>query len=168
MATVPQRVYVTPVAKWLKCAVCKDVLAEPVALSACGHTFCRACVALVLVKPAAQRKCPTCLADVAGDEKVITNWTAKDAIAELRVRCRFGLKREGDGWVADEAGCPAQHTLDGAAAHEAACDFGLISCPFAGCGVELRHSQMDSHDAAFLEAHERGERAARLALEPTP
>ena len=47
------------------------------------------------------------------------NLTAKAGVDELRVRCRFGVKEEGDGWVADEAGCPAQLTLDGAAAHEA-------------------------------------------------
>ena len=68
-------------------------------------------------------------------------------------------------WVADETGCPAQLTLDGAAAHEAACSFTTTTCPFAGCGVELHLNQSDSHDAAFAVAHARGERAARVLSE---
>ena len=90
---------------------------------------------------------------------------ARSQVDELRVRCRFGVKEEGDGWVADEAGCPAQLPLDGAAAHEAACGFATTPCPFAGCGVALRRSESDAYDAAFAAAHARGERAARVACE---
>ena len=160
MAGVPLRVYVMPVAEWLKCAVCLDVLAEPVSLLVCGHTFCSACVAPILAKPAAQRKCPNCRAGVAAN--IATNWNVKEAIGALRVRCRFGVKEEGDGWVADEAGCSAQLSLDGAAAHEAECGFAVITCPFAGCGVALRRNQANAHDATFAVAHARGERAARI------
>ena len=37
------------------------------------------------------------------------------------------------------------------------------TCPFAGCGVELRHSEVASHNAASMQAHLDGERAARVA-----
>ena len=162
----PERVYVTPPPEVLHCAVCLDVLSAPVSLPACGHTYCRACVASILAKPAAQRKCPTCRSDIS---RVVVaaalplNWLAKAQIDALRVRCRFGVKEEGEAWVADEAGCPAQLTLDGAAAHEATCAFATTTCPFAGCGVELRRSDVASHNAASMQSHLDGERAARLA-----
>ena len=164
----PERVYVTPPADVLHCAVCLDVLSAPVSLPACGHTYCRACVASILAKPAAQRKCPTCRSDVSRGVVAAAlplNWLAKAQIDALRVRCRFGVKEEGDGWVADEAGCPAQLSLDGAAAHEATCGFTTTACPFAGCGVELRRSDVASHNAASMQAHLDGERAARMAGE---
>ena len=164
----PERVYVVPVADWLRCAVCIDVLSEPVSLPACGHTFCRACVASVLARPAAQRKCPNCRKDVARSVAAAAlplTWSVDAAVDALRVRCRFGVKEEGDGWVADEAGCPAQLSLDGAAAHEATCGFAFTTCPFAGCGVQLRRSDVASHNAASVQAHLDGERAARMACE---
>ena len=163
-----ERVYVTPVADWLRCAVCFDALSEPVSLPACGHTFCRGCVASVLARPAAQRKCPNCRKEVAPSivaASLPLTWSVKAAIDELRVRCRFGITKEGDGWGADAAGCPAQLSLDGAAAHEATCGFAIIACPFAGCGLELRRSDVVSHNQACLRAHVGGEHAARVALE---
>ena len=162
----PERVYVTPPAEVLHCAVCLDVLSAPVSLPACGHTYCRACVATISAKSAAQRKCPTCRSDISRGVVAAAlplNWVVKATVDALRVRCRFGVKEEGGGWMANEAGCPAQLTLDGAAAHEAACGFATITCPFAGCGVELRRSDVASHNAASVQAHLEGERAARLA-----
>ena len=147
----PERVYVTPPAEVLHCAVCLDVLSAPVSLPACGHTYCRACVAFILAKPAAQRKCPTCRSDISRGVVAAAlplNWIVKAQIDALCVRCRFGVKEEGDGWVADEAGCPARLSLDGAAAHEAACGFATTTCPFAGCGFELRRYDVASHNAA--------------------
>ena len=163
---LPERVYVTPPAEVLHCAVCLDVLSAPVSLPACGHTYCRACVASILAKPAAQRKCPTCRSDISRGVVAAAlplNWIVKAQIDALCVRCRFGVKEEGGRWVADEAGCPAQLTLDGTAAHEAACGFATTACPFAGCGVELRRSEVASHNAASMQEHLDGERAARLA-----
>ena len=125
----------------------------------CGHTFCRECVVRWFER---QRTCPECRADTAPGAPLPTNWTVRAQVNELRVRCRFGVKEEGDRWVADEAGCPAQLSLDGAAAHEAACGFATTTCPFTGCGVELRRNEADAHDAAFALAHARGERAARV------
>ena len=37
------------------------------------------------------------------------------------------------------------------------------TCPFAGCGVELRRSDVTSHNAASSQTHLDGERAARNA-----
>lgn len=80
--------------------------------------------------------------------------------------CRFGLRvsRAGE-WEADPEGCPAQLPAGEVAAHEAACGFELLRCPFAGCGAQLRRSALDAHDVAEALQHARGERQARLALE---
>ena len=105
----PERVYITSPAEVLHCTVCLDVLSAPVSLPACGHTYCRACVATILAKPAAQRKCPTCRRDVSRGVVAAVlplNWVVKATVDALRVRCRFGLKEEGGGWVADEAELP--------------------------------------------------------------
>lgn len=44
----------------LECAVCFELLCEPVKLS-CEHAFCRACIAAAL---RAQRRCPLCRTDI--------------------------------------------------------------------------------------------------------
>ena len=159
-ARSPTRVFFVPPSRHLSCSLCDDNFKE-VALP-CGHTFCRACVVRWFER---QRTCPECRADTAPGAPLPTNWTVRAKVDELRVRCRFGLKEQGDGWVADEAGCPVQLTLDGVAAHEAACGFATTTCPFAGCGVELRRSDVASHNAASMQAHLDGERAARVAGE---
>ena len=157
-ARSPTRVFFVPPCRHLLCSLCDDNFKE-VNLP-CGHTFCRACVVRWFER---QRTCPECRADTAPGAPLPTNWMARALVDELRVRCRFGVKEEGDGWVADDAGCTARLPLDGAAAHEAACGFATTTCPFACCGVELRRSEVASHNAASMQAHLDGERAARLA-----
>ena len=154
-----------PPSRHLLCSLCDDHFNEVVLPCAGGHTFCRECVLRWFER---QRTCPECRAAIPASFTAATmpaNRLVKAMVDELRVRCRFGVKEEGDGWVADEAGCPAQLSLDGAAAHEAACGFATTTCPFAGCGVQLRRDQTDAHDATYAVAHARGERAARLAGE---
>jgi hypothetical protein len=44
--------------EWLTCAVCLEVVSEPVQLvSACTHTFCRGCIIKHLER---KRDCPEC------------------------------------------------------------------------------------------------------------
>lgn len=53
------------------------------------------------------------------------NFTVQEAVAQLRVHCRFGLCEGGVGrWTADPARCRAElHTAD-IASHEAVCVYG--------------------------------------------
>ena len=159
-ARSPTRVFFVPPFRHLSCTLCDDNFKE--LNLPCGHTFCRACVVRWFER---QRTCPECRVNIPPGAPLPTNWTVRAQVDELRVRCRFGVKEEGDGWVADEACCPARLSLDGAAAHEAACGFATTTCPFAGCGVELRRSDVASHNEATLRAHLDGERTARLAGE---
>ena len=164
LALAPARVFFVPPSRHLLSSLCDDHFNEVVMPCAGGHTFCRACVLRWFER---QRTCPECRVAIPTKAALVPNRLVTAMVGELRVRCRFGVKEEGDGWVADEAGCPAQLSLDGAAAHEAACGFATTTCPFAGCGVELRRSDVASHNAASMQAHLEGERAARLAGEAT-
>ena len=159
-ARSPTRVSFVPPSRHLSCTLC-DYNFKEVNLP-CGHMVCRACVLRWFAR---QRTCPECRVDIPPGAPLPTNWTVRAMMDELRVRYRFGVKEEGDGWVADEAGCPARLSLDGAAAHEATCGFATTTCPFAGCGASLRRSDVALHNEASVRAHLDGERAARLAGE---
>ena len=118
-ARSPTRVFFVPPSRHLLCSLCDENFNEVVLPCAGGHTFCRECVLRWFER---QRTCPECRAVIPASFTAATmpaNRLVKAMVDELRVRCCFGLKEEGDGLVADEAGCPAQLTLDGAAAHEA-------------------------------------------------
>ena len=81
-----QRVFVSPPADWLVCAVCLDVLTSPASFP-CGHTFCRACAGRCLSE--SRRACPVCRTALPGQlsaDALPTNWLAKGALDELRVR----------------------------------------------------------------------------------
>ena len=159
-ARSPTRVFFVPPSRHLLCSICSESFNEVVLPCADGHTFCRACVHRWFE---GQRTCPACATAIPAHAALLPNRLARTQVDELRVRCRFGVKEEGDIWVADETSCPAQLSLDGAAAHEASCDFATVACPFAGCGVELRRSDITSHNATSVQTHLDGERSARLA-----
>ena len=101
----------------LLCAVCLDVFAEPVSL-ACGHTFCRHCLAASLELAAL---CPTCRAPSPAGANVAKNIALAEAVAARRVHCRWHFRED---WEVDPDGCPAELPHDAAAAHEARHDAG--------------------------------------------
>ena len=124
-ARSPTRVFFVPPSRHLLCSLCDDHFNEVVLPCAGGHTFCRECVLRWFER---QRTCPECRAAIPANAALLPNRLAMAQVDELRVRCRFGVKEEGDGWVADEAGCPAQLPLDG--------------CGDARGGVRLRHHHL--------------------------
>ena len=131
----PTRVFFVPPSRHLLCSLCDENFNEVVLPCAGGHTFCRACVRNWFNF---NRICPACREAIPANAALVPNRLARAQVDELRVRCRFGVKAEGDGWVADEAGCPAQLSLDGAAAHEATCGFAT----FPDCGVGVRFASL--------------------------
>jgi len=65
----------------LECPICHNVMSDPVAVAACGHVFCRACINTVIeygASPPRQRPAPSRQDEVAGD----------DAPQLRRKRCR--------------------------------------------------------------------------------
>ena len=134
------RVFFVSPSRHLLCSLCDENFNEVVLPCAGWHTFCRACVRNWLKL---KRVCPACREAIPANAALLPNRLARAQVDELRVRCRFGVKAEGDGWVADEAGCSVQLSLDGAAAHEATCGFATFPCPSAECGVEVRLTGVD-------------------------
>ena len=59
------------------CSICAGLLREPVS-TACGHTFCKACLATWLKKKAT---CPLCVGPVAGGKPLAVNRALEAAIA---------------------------------------------------------------------------------------
>lgn len=125
---------------------------EPFAVHPCGHTFCRAC--------------PSCRSpfDV---HSLAPSILARNALDDLRLRCRFGVKEDADGkWVANEDSCNAVLSLSAVADHEAnACDFTPHPYAFAGCSAMLLRGQVGVHNSSRAGTHATGERVARLAVE---
>ena len=120
----------------LHCSICLELFGnsqrEPVSLSVCGHSFCRECTTSSLT---AKRQCPNCRRDCARTGAVSSlfnpNFSVKDALDELRVHCRFGLRADGaDGWEKDPEGCPACVKRANKATHELKCDHRRIQCPY--------------------------------------
>ena len=120
----------------LSCTICFELFGnnhrEPVTLTVCGHSFCRRCATSSLT---AKRQCPNCRKECARtgavDSLVIPNFTAKDALDELRVHCRFGLRADGaDGWEKDPEGCPALVKRGDKVAHEQKCEHRRLQCRY--------------------------------------
>jgi len=73
----------------LQCAVCRDLLIEPITLS-CQHTFCRAC----LIADFKNKKCPLCNAISRGRVEDILSGNENVAIKELLIHYCFEGEEE--------------------------------------------------------------------------
>ncbi|XP_028393157.1 TNF receptor-associated factor 2-like isoform X2 [Dendronephthya gigantea] len=90
-----------------ECAICLEVLKDPVQIRDCGHQFCELCIEDILkVDP----RCPTCRIDISG-VKIFEDQAAKRMINQLDVNCC----NEGCSWV----GCLTSLLQD----HQNACKF---------------------------------------------
>ena len=162
----PERVWLPPgpPAEWLSCAVCHNVFTDPVNVHPCGHVFCRACALACAARQPST--CPSCRSpfDV---HSLAPSILARNALDDLRLRCRFGVKEDADGkWVANEEGCNAVLSLSAVADHEAnACDFTPHPCAFAGCSAMLLRGHVGAHNSSRAGTHATGERLARVAAE---
>jgi hypothetical protein len=145
----------------LLCGICYDAFHEALSLP-CGHTFCGGCLTAAL---ATRRSCPSCRAPVAAIAVPAPNWPVRELVSQLRVHCCGGIALHDGVWAAADGGCPDIVTAGSKAAHEAACPFAFVLCPFAGCGQALRRRDVDAHEAANARAHAAGELAARLGRE---
>ena len=71
-----------PVAENCICAVCLEVMCDPMSLRECGHTFCKECIDTSLT---IKVSCPTCRVPVTTGTN--PNFFARDTIDALQVRC---------------------------------------------------------------------------------
>ncbi|XP_028393154.1 TNF receptor-associated factor 2-like isoform X3 [Dendronephthya gigantea] len=90
-----------------ECAICLEVLKDPVQIRDCGHQFCELCIEDILkVDP----RCPTCRIDISG-AKIFEDQAARRMINQLDVNCC----NEGCSWM----GCLTSLLQD----HQNACKF---------------------------------------------
>ncbi|XP_028418593.1 TNF receptor-associated factor 2-like [Dendronephthya gigantea] len=90
-----------------ECAICLEVLKDPVQIRDCGHQFCELCIEDILKVDA---RCPTCRIDISG-AKIFEDQAARRMINQLDVNCC----NEGCSWV----GCLTSLLQD----HQNACKF---------------------------------------------
>ena len=160
----PGCVWVPPLPPFLVCGMCSVELNE--LNLPCGHSFCRACTSELFHR---SRRCPSCrfaFSSTLSLGALPPNHTVSEARRGLRLLCRFGTQLDAAGrWVADTNGCNETLLETEVVSHEAACPFGWVTCPFAGCGVALRRKDAASHERERAEAHARAERSSRLAAQ---
>ena len=66
------------------CAVCLELLDDPVTIKGCQHTFCRACI------PSGISSCPECRTEFMNDQDLEPpSLFMKKTLAEIRLVCAF-------------------------------------------------------------------------------
>ncbi|XP_028393216.1 TNF receptor-associated factor 3-like, partial [Dendronephthya gigantea] len=90
-----------------ECAICLEVLKDPVQIRDCGHQFCELCIEDILKN---DPRCPTCRIDISG-AKIFEDQAARRVIKQLDVNCC----NEGCSWV----GCLGSLLQD----HQNSCHF---------------------------------------------
>eukprot|EP01116_Phalansterium_solitarium_P019567 TRINITY_DN5519_c2_g1_i2.p1 TRINITY_DN5519_c2_g1~~TRINITY_DN5519_c2_g1_i2.p1 ORF type:complete len:422 (-),score=-9.72 TRINITY_DN5519_c2_g1_i2:755-2020(-) len=124
----------------LDCAVCCDLLNEPVVLGNCGHCYCAGCVSKLPT-----RLCPECRTPFA---TVVKNQFAIRLLSNVRRLCRYGH------WISDgncvKNGCTEWCSADALAGHEAKCGFRPVPCANAGCPWVVFHKDVNHHGAVCV------------------
>ena len=114
------------------CAVCLDVLEDPVETE-CQHHFCRKCLEERLTHLA---ECPTCRAEIHELQLRSPNRTMKQFLGSLMIRCCNSSK-----------GCGVVVPLDQLSSHETnGCAFLIKNCVFPSCGFHARRGDANAWD----------------------
>ena len=125
--------------EWLTCAICCDILYEPVNLSTCPHTFCRHCLHAHVHSQHA--KCPLCNVRLSRNIHELLNvddcisGARNEQLRKARVACP-----ECEEWTGT-LGANRQHVI----AHRAACGAFVLECE-KKCGQSLPRRAMAQHE----------------------
>ncbi|XP_033626469.1 E3 ubiquitin-protein ligase NRDP1-like [Asterias rubens] len=114
----------------LLCCICRDVLEDPLQ-APCEHAYCTSCIHAWLVH---DQICPEDRQPLTQDQLHPIFRYMRNDLNQLRLRCRNRV-----------AGCCDEVMLENLTRHEAACDFGRVTCPNVNCGIELERRVLDSH-----------------------
>ena len=123
------------------CAICADVLREPVNLSTCSDTFCLRCLREYVEHSVAHPNCPVCAVPLASDIKSLLS-----AAACINGRCSEQLRKL-------KVSCPHCHVWQSTLgstrvhidAHRSECGEFPLPCS-VGCGVSIARSQLAEHE----------------------
>ena len=168
----PTAIFLTPPDPNYKCAICLDIMDDPVSLLQCGHTFCRSCLASSLSQSG--KSCPECRAAIDVDGKS-AGGSKKDkrknaiekmgnvihsvrviqcAIGNCMVRCKnaFQLDNDEDDFhpkLHPNRSCQSCNwtgPLSSWPTHASrSCPIEVLTCPIMGCGHTCPRHEMKSH-----------------------
>ena len=65
------------------------------------------------------------------------NLLAKTLVEELEVHCTYGCTFTDEGWVLNDEGCPETIKFGLRKAHQRACEFAPVRCPYGGDRCDL-------------------------------
>jgi len=149
--------YVSEPSTSLICPICRDVLHDASTMLACQHVFCRECIKEALNR---KRECPCCRKKPSPggrwENLIAKNLLVNSIVGELKVHCRFGLKKAADGTWQTQTGqnwCSQILPLDQVPSHEKQCPFARIQCPMQGCKAVLMRRDMPRHLEENLGKH---------------
>lgn len=127
----------------VNCAICMEVLEEPLMVPDCEHTFCRRCIEGALQNSTTndQKCCPQCRTKVPtphAEQLKPAPRLLRNILGQLKVKCRFA-----------PAGCTAPAMSPGdLRTHEVACsaDPDATQICRRGCGLLLSNRELAGHD----------------------
>ena len=137
------------------CAICYNVMKDPVQGCTHGHTFCRECLQRAMERSNA---CPTCKERIT--RGLVLNLIVKNLISESLVYCytRLPLLENGANVNASSSSgrnvrprtdhCTWEGKLGDAWAHFHVCGYAGVRCSFRGCGFLVVRRDMAEHKAA--------------------
>lgn len=138
-------VFVDKPRKGLACLMCQSIFQDPV-IAKCGHTFCRKCV----MDLPQGGTCPSSShrGIVLPKNQLISNITIVEELADMDIRCKFGITPAADdegGFVANPDGCQDIIKMGDRATHEGVCPYRILNCPnSAVCGT-FKKIDLDAH-----------------------
>ena len=138
-------VFVDKPRKGLACLMCQAIFQDPV-IAKCGHTFCRKCI----MDLPQSGTCPSSShrGIVLPKNQLISNITIVEELAELDIRCKFGIKPaadEGGGFVANPDGCQEIIKMGDRAIHEGVCPYRILNCPNSAVCGSFKKIDLDAH-----------------------
>ncbi len=138
----------------LECAICKDMLNDPVSRFDCTHIFCRVCITHSSVKACATCACPSKKKEPESpvhitrqleDMKYICpvyGCTIKATIPILKLHLENGCTP----FLCFNEGCKFSGTRETAQSHNSTCPKAMIFCQRKGCDEQFKRKSKVKHE----------------------
>lgn len=151
----PIEIFDSPPPDSYKCAICHDVLKDPVIIRNCGHSFCHGCLTGLVYNDHRKsvERCPTCRQQFYIESNWVRNYFARDVIESLRVGClreNIGsskcIKTDKEEPFPDIRNrCDWKGRCNDLKAHDNVCPFKVVECVFHGCDHKCQRKDMNCH-----------------------
>ena len=115
----------------LHCAICLNVLKQPMQCVNNEHSFCRPCILRHLQET---QRCPTCIEPLT-PQTLRPSRVVADLISELKISCDNFAR-----------GCGDSVKLENLEAHVARCGFSQVQCSNEGCELIVNRKDQPEHE----------------------